>query len=1591
MAKNNDTAITKMTRKAKILNFLKIFGICFAGVMLMVAGVVLYVWATGGFNPPYEPLSSWYWASEARNQDSETDPEEKTEFVIDGNKEIELDAEGHQRKDNDGNLIWKQKTDKQGNPIFESLYIIPNRGCTELDAVVEITFNSNPSLYILQLIEDDNVKAVKPENTEEQNDSQSNNQQQDAVYYTKYNVKINSPIYLKPLTTKKLVNGKEIETNVGGWVKLTATQGLITTSCWVFVDSAVTDLKLELNQDLELEQDIYNIYPNSTLSVSSIISPNGCMVLPSTTNPQGKTATAFTNKKSVYYQTSNTEIASIDKFGNITIMPHKEGETFSVNAYIVAKYNNVGNEPNIQDYEGDPSQDAIVPYTRDFDKIRVWSNTLTFKINEISVDGLTTGSKSTVFQPYSVFESGTINYSDSETNPRKNFYYVDLLFSNNVDESYKNTLLSKIELYIGFEDGNAETIPDSVKSVKDIVMNGKKIEDASKYISFEKINGVYHYTVNEYSESKFYIFLYYEMQEEQKILWDYIPISLKKEKVTNVETAETAISLLYNSDGPIETYPLNNFATITPNNSTYKNVLYFVPSTTDCIETDDSIKAYIAGKDCVAIAAKIKVPDQDNNLVDSFDYYTLKPKGNEKTFFYAAVVRTTVEMDREEFIQCLLDSESRNEYLILSEDRYVEIEFSSEFVNVTIAKKVEITGIDSTVSTVIENNDPDYNFAKDCDIFARVYKGEDIDITITYDGTTDSLENGRLTINLLDGADATIASLTNQDNTVDGSYKFKIITNKVGSIKYHVLYNGDPKYTIGVVVLTTELSGLNLQTNNNDLTLDFIAGNDGIANGYKWNDFNLSLEYNSPKTNDVNFEIETYAVVDDYVSILDSYIGRDYTEVIDGLPEDINTIEKLIAKLTKTESVIKVFANQISNPDANIVVDANEEISFAYKFVSVGAVFVVAHSISTEIYSNPILVNVNCPEIKVINSETGVELTPNQTKTVVSYGQLTSIDNHITPAKQINLFGTGTDFIKFVAEANDKVYDLNKLVFFKFEEQTASANEYTSTKSGAKISLSGTHSILTLCDISGEISENIVVFTNFGYLNDEFYQYNLKPNYKFILNNQNKVYHTPNLVDLFTGTSSVCGDIIFTNYDYTNPVASVGNKLYLPNGYVNSINELKTKMPAEYVDSFNYEDEQGQGDYYHIYLGAINVASDGNNTNNYDRSGYYLINLKYKTTNQKIDIRFTTAFGYLLSTKITVDAGVVYNGATKKNIQSSILSEGENISGILSSFDVENDDFNVEITNVDFAVSATTSEDLSFYYVNANKKYVKTFVEVLEEDIHYKLESEIYSYNNNYYVKTEDEQILPQKDYYIKNNNEFIKDENPINENIGYYYEEFNINNYTQYFINTSDVGIVAEKKYYEKNNNQFEEVELPNVNNIADYYEKVYVDSSKVYYGRETHYERIETGISQDYISSYYVAIFKKASSTFDEYETYYVINNDSYVQVDNPSASEIANYFVKDYMPATAYNPNTEYYFKMNYKQLLAGDDITEAFEIVTISLEKSGTNHILKASEEDKIKLQNLTDSINLSFVISIKINNISSGGYDTYKMKYSINIV
>ena len=287
MAKKNKSFVplNQMSRKDKIIHFFKIFGISFAAVIGLFAGITLYVWATGGFNPPYEPLTAWAFS--------------QSEYVIDGNKDIDIDSDGNQKYDN-GKLLFVQKTNNNGDALYESIMIVPNEGCTELDAEIKISFSSNPNMPVVQLVEDENTKALDAT----ENDSEEK-------LHFKYSVKIGSPIYIKPVTTK--INDRD--TNLGGWAMLTATQGLMQTSCWVFVDVPVEKLTLSLDNSESFEASAendeiadevyYNVFTNSSLHISNTITPNSATNLPKSNVPTSKVyngiagATGFLNEKKV--------------------------------------------------------------------------------------------------------------------------------------------------------------------------------------------------------------------------------------------------------------------------------------------------------------------------------------------------------------------------------------------------------------------------------------------------------------------------------------------------------------------------------------------------------------------------------------------------------------------------------------------------------------------------------------------------------------------------------------------------------------------------------------------------------------------------------------------------------------------------------------------------------------------------------------------------------------------------------------------------------------------------------------------------------------------------------------------------------------------------------------------------------------------------------------------------------------------------------------------------------------------------------------------------------------------------------------------
>ena len=148
MAKKHFTAYSNMTKKQKFLNFLKVLGFSLAGVVAVVGAVVLYVYLKGDLIPGPVPLTEITFKSSQADADGNRTT--VLEYVIDGNKQILVDDDGNQVKEN-GNLVWEQKKDDAGNPVLDSIFVGANEGCTELDAVLTIDYHSDLSSPIIQI------------------------------------------------------------------------------------------------------------------------------------------------------------------------------------------------------------------------------------------------------------------------------------------------------------------------------------------------------------------------------------------------------------------------------------------------------------------------------------------------------------------------------------------------------------------------------------------------------------------------------------------------------------------------------------------------------------------------------------------------------------------------------------------------------------------------------------------------------------------------------------------------------------------------------------------------------------------------------------------------------------------------------------------------------------------------------------------------------------------------------------------------------------------------------------------------------------------------------------------------------------------------------------------------------------------------------------------------------------------------------------------------------------------------------------------------------------------------------------------------
>ena len=1631
-------AFGQMSKKAKVLHFLKIFGISFASVLGLVAGVVLYVFATGGFNPPYVPLTEWSFS--------------QSEYVIDTNNQISLDDEGNQLKDNNtGDLMFEQITDKDGNPIYNYVMIVPNEGCTELDAVVQLKdwTDIEPSI---QLVEDENVQAL----------DKNANDPAGTIYY-KYSVKINSPIYIKTRTITEGGNQRLLS----GWVRLQATQEMMpTTSTWVFVDTATEKLDISLKNSSNFEteqmsiggsnQTVFDVYPNSSIKIENLVSPAQSLALPSSS----RSGTEFTGKKTVVYQTSDPDIATISSNGTINIVPNKEGQVFSVSAYIISKYNDLDKMPNITDFE----DDDIISYKKATNRICVLSNVIYFKINEISVSEITTlkDGANRVSYNYNVFESGQIKFDNNSTKTvSKNNYFVDLVLTDSADDSYKQELLTKINLFVAMEsDMLTQTEIDNINSgmyvvsnLTDLIINNHHIVDASQYISIDLKTG--NYVINQYSQNTFYMILYYG-DVGNDMLFDYIPFTISKVAVSSVSTKNQAINLDYVEDGGeniSSTYALtaNNFATINPNSATYgyDNLFYFVCDS----ESGEKIVSVNSTVSMSINSKKYYLVSYTNN--NKIDLGTLKPLSNGRATLYAVVLRTLPEAEVYDSVTGQLISPTNYTELeinggtiklLRNASDELDFEYYSSPVTLTISKDAVFSGIQEytsiqenvynksdKVNVVVSQSDPTYeNYNTDSTLYAEISQGGELAVQVNYSGDLVDLEGGKLEVVHIQGADTTVASVSKLNNTVVGHYYFSILANKVGTTQFQIVYHGSKNdvsvATIGIKVLSIELVEMAMNKTAETIGLEFeVDGETNMATGYDWDYLEFNLGFLSTETEATGFELRTYLVPSDFdTSKIALYKDKEFTEVISGVDEKYNTIQKLVSALTITDDYIDinnnyaVVENNSAKQKSTIYVTANgTKYAFSYQFVSAGTVLLFASSTSTTICSNPVLLTIEIPEITVQYGDGGVG---ENFGTVYAYGNISdggliSLDNKTTRSKSVNLYLDGADKIRFFADGGINVSDLIK---FKFVQQTVDPlnnSLFKSIKTGATIN----GSTLTVYETSRAFEDNnaefIVAYTDFGYTNAEFFKYNIIPDYK-VYGSSNKVYLTPTYVDLFNNENLFVTDCQFDGTEKST------NKLYLPVDYVDSIMVLGSKIDNNFLDLFKYADEGSTLSYYHIYcnLSYVTNSIEASSEDYYFTidSGMQLLKLSYKDEETQIAVRLTAPALKQLSIRITVAPGIdkSFSGdnivrATQLTSQTPInLSEKlgfiqltdyekTNDTEIVANknyyiYDTNEKDyiivsnpdgqflnlyyeqvdlFDVSIDRIDIDVSKITDENLTFYERSDNN--VKSTV--IESFTPY----ETFDYQTStFYNKTTDETIVFGKTYYmINSNNQYEVVSNPTIEDISNYYE---IANY--YFIKTDDVSsITAGKTYYTKiNDHIFEVVNNPDPSEVESYYEKVY--SNEVYYGIvEAYYLPIKSDeIAEKYFTKYYEQVekYKKATGTYDAGETYYTLNilDNTYSEVSNPDAEQLSNYYVKyyDYSPATSFDRNKIYYYKYNYAVISNGSDISQAYQKFSLRITKE--NDVFKIYADDQIK--DLETSINLSLKLTVTITNKDDGAQYSY---------
>ena len=1328
MAKEENVVITPMTKKQKWLNFLKIFGICVAVMVGIVGASICYVWATGGFNPPYVPLKSITFVA----KDGSALPSGATyQYVIDGPDEI---------------------------------LIAPNEGCTELDAILTIKNTS-----IIQLVEDKNVSHyVDPSELDDDKTSIDEqpveDQPAEEKVYTKYAVKLGSPITVKPQTRKVTVpdgeGTKEIEVNVGGWVEINVRQGLIEKNAFIFVDIPVEGIEIGLANDSEVKStDIYAESSSVIKVAATSFSPDKYLTsgenipksinTPTTIQPYGTTSNYVlknangnqVESKIVYYQIDDESKATVNSNGIVTVKSDAEG-SFAVKAYIITTYNNTFKIPNLEDFRAEYGDDATAKWEEEFDKIRVWSNELVFNIKEVGVSSITTqksGDTSRDKKPsYAVFEKDIpIKASnDQSVACDRNNYFVDITLTVNDSKIQKNVLLNtKTEAVAGYI--TRENEEDA------IVVDDKKIVLTDKFIKLEKTSSTqltWKLSVLDFTSNQNVICFRYPSEVDQdgntKYLYAYTEVDITKVDVEQIsftnKIPSTRIITLNKSDTNTETFDLTNTAVLNPNEPTYKKIMYFALASEDVIQVDSKIKVTVNDVDYYAICGNIDKTDGTKEQV----YGYIVPTKPGRTSIIAVVLKTDINGN-------IISDDSGNPI-------YTPVH-NSENITIEIVEKPVVKGW----AVVDEQDAPIDNNGK-----VSVFAGQKFKVVVSYTGNGALLPNYDVVCEPNDKNYINISKL-DADNTT-GTKAFEIDALAEGNLRISIKTDdGEVLYSFKLEIVSTELKDLFLSSNAQDNGVGVYL--DEANATYKWvvNDAYGDAQDGAEELK-FNIEYTPENPSSKFVE-LNAYVLKDGNFV-----EDKNILE-------------------IVDDDGNG--SATGDVS-KMKFIvhKPGTVYVSALSGNIESNKVEIVISINNGKVE-FNKGTNTSATTGNKKQVVTSieGESVSLSSYplegYTDGNGFVYEGEKYQEIRFVNSLGTLTKDLKPFIKYKFAGEYDTVVDETGTtlvskKTGAKIK----DGMLILPALSkAKDYERIVVYTDFGYecSESEQFVYELVADYE--VTEQNVSYYAPNVVDIFKDVSRTDSEGNITKEPAFMLTNKKGDKLYLPENY--HLDNLSQEFRDKFGDD-NILCVLKITGYKSLY---INYIDDEEN----DDVGLFVL----KDVSEKVVTKVTIIVGeqgYSYDFTFTILPAI----EVEPQYESPTYDQ-KNPEDKYENYDIG--DFNFSDTVLDKEINLsqkiTFKEDENATGLASGRLHnVKLYIDASDYEIVPENGIQVLYHTSTTYKETKDTEIDANKRYYSFVNNEYVLVDNPTLEDISTYFEA--VEEKTKYMEVFNDAGVWKLKLY---------------------------------------------------------------------------------------------------------------------------------------------------------------------------------------------------